>query len=360
MYNAPVTTAIRKTWGECWNTIKKDSGKYGNPDVRTAIIRGNFDGYVGWFIKPDSPPYTPIWAQWNAGKEWHYGAIERSWNLMYDIFLTQRGTVNGKKNRWLAGLPWGQIDVVPANTPLKRLNPYKTLIFLGWNSMTNTLYNNLIEYVKNGGTLFISVPHFNISRDGDRKEVVNDTYNVSKLLNGGDISELCGVKIMGKGSRISQIIKGNARINTLPSSAYYIANLKITRPSVTTIISAYTGMKKPVIIEHSLGNGHVFLLATWEYIGGKHTKKTVLEEVAAEVLRSIVKKNRGNIFITEKASNNPGQNCEAIAWANFPASNQTSFINTDMDHSHTIDVHLNGKIQTIKIKPNGKIVNVFY
>lgn len=360
MYNSPVTTAIRKTWGECWNTIKKDRGKLGTPEVRTAIIRGNFDGYVGWFINPSLPPYTPIWAQWNAGKEWHYCAIERSWDLMYDIFLTERGTVNGKRNRWLAGLPQGQFDVVPANIPLQRLNSYKTLIFLGWNSMTNTLYNNLIEYVKNGGTLFISVPHFNIPRDGDRKEVVNDSYNVSGLLRGGDLSELCGVKITGKGNRISQIMKKNKKLNTLPSSAYNIANLKIISPSVTTVISAYAGMKKPLIIEHSLGKGHVFLLATWEYVGGKYLRKTVLEEVVSEVLRSIVKRNCGNIFITEKGADNPGQNCEAIAWANFPANKQVSFINTDMDHIHTIDIHLNGKIRTIKIEPNGKIANVFY
>jgi len=360
MYDAPVTTAIRKTWGECWKTIKKDEVKHGLPEVRTAIVHGNLDGYVGWFIDPNVPPHTPVWAQWNAGEEWQYGAIERSWNLMTDVFLTERGTVNGKRNRWLAGLPWGQFDVVPANIPIQKLHSYKTLIFLGWNSMTDTIYNNLIKYVKNGGSLFISVPHFNVPRDGDRKDVVDDTYSASNLFRGGDLRELCGVKIIGKGNQITQIINGNTKLNTLPSSSYYVANVKITGSSVNTLISADAGMKKPLIIEHSFGKGHVFLLATWEYPGGKDSEKTTMEKVVSEVLRSIVKKNRGDIFITEKNSDKPELNCEAIAWTNFPASRQVSLINTDMDHSHVIDVHLKGKIQTIEIKPDGKITDVFY
>lgn len=100
-------------------------------------------------------------------------------------------------NIYLSGTPYGQVDVVSfAKDQISAafLNKnYKALLFSGWNTCSDRQYAILKEYVYNGGTLFISLPQLSTN------ETRNFNFGVDELVNGGDFSELCGVKVKGKG-----------------------------------------------------------------------------------------------------------------------------------------------------------------
>ena len=41
------------------------------------------------------------------------------------------------------GTPYGLADIVPAEAPADALSRYRSLLFLGWNTMTDEPYRNL-------------------------------------------------------------------------------------------------------------------------------------------------------------------------------------------------------------------------
>lgn len=64
---------------------------------------------------------------------------------------------------FLSGTPYGQVDVISfandnADADFLSAN-YKALLFTGWNISSEKQYAELLRYVQNGGTLFVSIPH---------------------------------------------------------------------------------------------------------------------------------------------------------------------------------------------------------
>ena len=72
----------------------------------------------------------------------------------------------------------------------------KALLFSGWDTASETQYRELIRYVSEGGTLFLAIPHLstNLTRNYNH-------YGVEELVRGGDFSELCGMRVRGRGKR---------------------------------------------------------------------------------------------------------------------------------------------------------------
>ena len=57
------------------------------------------------------------------------------------------------------GPAYGIYDVVPIESDVSLLKKYEYLMFLGWNSMTEEIYEKLKEYVACGGKLLLSAAH---------------------------------------------------------------------------------------------------------------------------------------------------------------------------------------------------------
>ena len=73
------------------------------------------------------------------------------------------------RNGWLAGTPYGQVDVMQIDdeSTLADLRRYDLLVFGGWNTMTPHVKDVLERYVKGGGTLVMSRPELTTRTDRD-------------------------------------------------------------------------------------------------------------------------------------------------------------------------------------------------
>ena len=253
-----------------------DQRPAGGPRARVAFVQGNLDSYSGGW----GGGYA-----WNQFKdEWAYGDAEHAWKIVKEI---------NKKRDWFepdcyerdgldvsAGAPEGTYDVIPANASLEAMQRYECLIFVGWNTMTEEIYNKLVSYVTNGGKLLITAAHLNTNpaRGG-----------ASTYLNGGDMSELLGCKLTGK-TTYTGLGHRFVSESAVPGVCYPFPRLKPADPiyscgnvhyAEAEIVDANVCAMlsdsflhnevpmTPTVIEHALGKGHVIFHTTTDYAGNE-------------------------------------------------------------------------------------------
>jgi hypothetical protein len=259
-----------------FDKFTKDQRPAGGPRARVAFIQGNLDSYSGGW----GGGY--VWSQFKD--EWAYGDAEHAWKIVKEI---------NKKRDWFepdcyerdgldvsAGAPDGSFDVIPAVASLEAMQRYECLIFVGWNTMTDELYEKLVAYVKNGGKLLITAAHLNTNPVRGGKP----TYP-----NGGDVGELLGCKLTGKtaytglGHRfVSESGIGNMHYpfpNLKPADPIYscgnvhYAETEITVGTVCAMLSdSFLHNDVPLtstVIEHKLGKGHTVFLTATDYAGNE-------------------------------------------------------------------------------------------
>ena len=174
----PRTQAYVKVMRDFAKFTIEDARPEGGPKVRVAFVRGNLDG--------SSYRHSggTLW-RGHQQKEYGYGPAEFSWRILEDLQRKRRWCdVHNYGDIDLSGAPgYGLYDVIPADVGADIFAKYDYLIFVGWNSMTQEIYDNLKAYVKQGGRLFMTAAHLNtsIQRDGS-----------ISLLNGGNVSDLFG------------------------------------------------------------------------------------------------------------------------------------------------------------------------
>ncbi len=133
-----------------------------------GFIYGRYDGFRSFakdtvFARQDSNTADP----------------ELSWellNIFYplevangDIYLHPCPT--DREVGMLTGTPRGNVDVIPMEASTQKLMAYKALAFLGFNKALSEDMDKLCEYVTNGGTLLIGLPH--LSTTSMRGDVVS-------------------------------------------------------------------------------------------------------------------------------------------------------------------------------------------
>lgn len=165
----------------------KDS-RQGNPNVDLAFVYGNLESM---FWRPDDriPELADsgnwddvVWGKWpNTQYRWLWKATD-AW--LPPLHLEAFGK-NETLTKMFCGSPYGSVDVV---SPYVNLSHYKAIAFLGWNTMDEQIYRNLLKYVKDGGILFICGCHFDTRIDFN---------GVPRLLRDGKLHELIGADIVG-------------------------------------------------------------------------------------------------------------------------------------------------------------------
>ena len=256
---------------ECF---RKDQRPAGGPRARVAFIQGNLDSFSGGW----GGGYA--WSQFKD--EWAYGDAEHAWRIVKEI---------NKKRDWFepdcyaqrgldtsAGAPDGTFDVLPASASVQAMSRYEALIFVGWNTMTDELYQKLVAYVKNGGKLLITAAHLN----------TNPVRGGAPIYpNGGNVSELLGCKLTGE---VTYTGLGHRFVSesAIPGMCYPFPKLKPADPiySCGNVHYAESEMAggtvcamlsdsflhndtpmTPTVIEHTLGKGHVVFLSATDYAG---------------------------------------------------------------------------------------------
>ncbi len=187
----------------------------------------------------------------------------RTWVAAQEILTpSPKAAIAPYPNLWLAGSPFGQVDVVgiDEHTRLRDLVRYKLLAYAGWNSMTAEIMSLLSDYVKKGGTLFISLPHFSTRDDREYRN-----YTVTDLIHNGDLSELIDLSVCGMTN-----ICGTARsTDEFRCEGLCFTNELIARVTIGREVKVVATLPDgtPILVSQTLGKGKVYLLLTWEYAG---------------------------------------------------------------------------------------------
>ena len=218
------------------------------------------------------------------------------------------------KNRFLAGSPFGQVDVVGVDdlTRLDDLTRYKILIYSGWNTMTPNIFRLLYEYANQGGTLVLAVPHFCTRTD---REAVD--YTSHDLIQDGNLAPLMDVRITGR-----ETFRGEWM-------AQYESSKSLVQKDFGTIRT----------LEQARGQGKVILLLNWEYPG-----KPSLAADFQRIVREQAKK-----FSYDVTLDADEETCTYLCWAVYPG--RVYVQNIDCNQTRTCVLNIGSKRISLEIPP---------
>lgn len=278
--------------------VRADDRPAGNPVVKVAFMQGNLDSWVGTG-RQSLCTGSFAWSQFN-GREWGYDEPEWAWNLLDEI---------GKKRKWwefdsyacdgrdLSSLPpYGIYDIIPASSSTEVMAKYDTIIYCGWNTMTEDQLTRLEAYVEQGGTLLMTAAHLNTS--SKRKAEFSPVRS-------GDLSRLFGVKLSGKTFasgvgmkfRTDSMVDGvlyprslNSYNDPLFSLGYvdYAETELCGAVPVATLEDSFHFVDQPgqpTILENKLGKGVAILMTTVNY-PGKNSVYPLYRFLVKELMRA--------------------------------------------------------------------------
>ena len=269
-FASPQMKRVRGVIREAWQFARIHQRPSNGPKTTLGLLHGKHDGTPGLWNR-----YA--WGQYFDDK-WLEGPAERGWQLVDKLHRKEqwpKESVQGETD-FSGQPPFGQYDIVPIEADLDVLKQYTCLLCPGWNTMTADVYRKLKSYVRGGGRLVMYLPQ--LSTRTDRAKPM-------RLLNGGDFSDLFGVKIKGRYKTDVRGVKCVAdssvrswrfplwRHNTDPR---FIGNFTPARVQVTSakVISVWSDfyyvpmedlITKPMLVENRVGKGTAWLVTAWEY-----------------------------------------------------------------------------------------------
>jgi len=238
----------------------------GGPEVNVGLVQGNFDGYRG--------AAGHIWDQ----PGWLLNDHDRGWEFL-NVFLPEAGRVadnsgmqDHRRSRF-SGAPYGLVDIVPAEAPIEALARYRSLLFMGWNTMSPAIYQNLKEYVRRGGRLVMWATHLNASADRSHADVNHRFYR------DGDYMDLFGARVRipprdatGAGWRNARTMVNTVQwvrpgAHRFPVGKLYYINWPTGGLDSTLArgvrVLAVTDSGRPFVTENPLGKGRAVLVHSY-------------------------------------------------------------------------------------------------
>ena len=265
------------------------------PEVRLGVVKGKYDGWSGTMSSME-------WRQSHGSPEYLSSSPERGWDYL-DVLWPGKGRGNDyplqdNKTPWLLGAPYGQVDVVPVEAKAAALSRYKTLLFLGWNTMDAAQFGRLTEFVEGGGTLFMAVPHLSTAK---RRPSGFCNPPEMELIRGGRIEELFGVRVKGCGGyhdRINVIDVVSPGKIGLPAGRRFQMETALF-PAVVqkegARVLARSHDKRPILVENRVGKGTTYLLCIWDYPG-----LNAYQEIMRVLVEKFAKYSQGSIEVVSE------------------------------------------------------------
>ena len=131
----------------------------------------------------------------------------------------------------------------------------------------------LRQYVEVGGILLTGIPQFSTHI---RRDFLSDMEDLA-LYQEGDLQELCGIRVTGKGSRYSgqwnsanRVAMPSPELSALPSDHCmedghgYLAEVEL---SGAQIVAWDSDTGKPMLVRYACGKGWVYTFTLWAYPG---------------------------------------------------------------------------------------------
>jgi len=356
-YHSPAARRYRKEISDFYDFVKANGTPEGQPEASIAIAKGNND-LCGHEFSPNGA-IGGMYTIAEKNPAWFYGAPERGWDIVKKVFYPRPPVLAPWLNLFLSGTPYGMVDIVSFardHATADFLSAYKALLFCGWNTASDKQYSELTRYVQDGGTLFIAIPHLstNVTRN-------YAAYGVDELVNAGDFSELCGVKVRGKGQRYHWAtapdrkgelgFKHPRRFGIMGTC---MGDIEITDPAAETLAVDDEEMY-PILLRRQCGKGTVYFLNSWAYPGAFDVDKGPGATIGSPgligmIYRHIASKCRGNIWITDNGKA-PGAECEYVSFSHFPEAARICLMNIDFDHPHSFMLHQGETNERIELDP---------
>lgn len=334
----------RKTARDFSSFIKEDLRPAGGPIVKTAFVQGNLDSWGSW-------GGSSIWGQFGR-EQWGHNDAEHAWRILEELGSKRNwyDTANYGENDLSAAPANGLYDVIPAESGFDVMSRYDCLIFTGWNTMTQEIYDNLESYVENGGMLFMLASHLNTSdcRDGN-----------IKLINDGALDRLFGCRLDNCGFRSNAGVKfrKSSITETLmyPGTANYVcdpvyshgyasyAHVQLKGATAAARLSesfAEQDFEKlpAAIIENRLGKGTAILFTTLEH-AGNGSVYPLYRTVVREMLASCHRENPVKVY---------GASCVRFA---VYEGDVIYLLNTDYDSGAEVIIERRGKTFRETLRP---------
>ncbi|MBE6934547.1 MAG: hypothetical protein E7462_05835 [Ruminococcaceae bacterium] len=266
--------------------IREDFRPKGGPKVKVAFVQGNLDAYSPWRSG------SAMWNNYND-KNFGYSTPEFVWRLFDEITVKRNwADIHNFGDIDLSGAPaYGTYDIINAADGYETMSRYDYLIFTGWNTMTEEIYENLKKFVQNGGRLFMTAAHLNTTdkRDGEMK-----------LIHDGDVSDLFGCVLDAENTNI--LNHGYKFLESLVPEFKYPADMwfdplfsegYVKYPTITLKGAQPTGKlsqdfdEKDVdampiwMTENKVGDGYAVLMTSLDYpsMSGYTIYKAVVREM---------------------------------------------------------------------------------
>lgn len=254
-----------------------------------------------------------------------------------------------KRRYYFSGTPYGDYDCVPIESSADYLKDnYKLIANLGWNTLIEEDYQKLKTFVENGGILLTGIPQFSTHIE---REFLLDMQDLA-LYNNGDLSDLTGIKVLGKGVEYSRQwnSKNREKIfeselsaicsdNELEDGTPYLADVELKGAQ---IIAWDKASGKPMLVKYKLGKGWVYTLTLWDYPGHEQ-----FQTFSATWLEVLAKDARGKIYIEDQS--------KQVFWTTWVNGNTTEImmLNTDYfipGNQKTVNLVINEKSYPIDVK----------
>ncbi len=286
--------------GKCVRNIAFLEGRYAAP----------FNGFI---CDVEQDPHYSVWGMFgNNDPTWGHGQPEKCRQLL-DVLMPGASTHPlrqrfDKRRFFFSGTPYGDFDCVPVEANADYLNNYKLILNLGWNTALTEDCDKLRGFVENGGVLLTGIPQFSTHV---KRQFLADMEDLA-LLNDGDLSEFCGIKVNGKGVEYCGQWNCKQRekmpepeLSAMPSDSIdedgkaILADIELCGAEVVAWDSA---SGKPMLVRYNIGKGAVYTFTLWAYPGHEQFQhfcaSWVAKLSAAALPETYVEDATGEIFWT--------------------------------------------------------------
>ena len=257
-----------------------------------AFVEGRYAApFNGFICDVEQTPDYSVWGKFgNNDPMWGHNQVEKCRQIL-DVLMPGASTQPlrqdfNKRRFFFSGTPYGDFDQVPAEAGSDYLKNYSLLLHLGWNTMIDEDYNKLKTFVEDGGTLLIGLTQFSTHVKRDFLRSMDDLA----LYNNGDLAELCGVRVRGRGELFSSQWNAVGRENfpevklsAIPSRSRnedgecHLADIELAGAEPFIWDAA---KRLPLVVRHRCGKGYVYLLTAYAYFGHEELQQVMANLVA--------------------------------------------------------------------------------
>ncbi len=250
-----------------------------------AFLEGRYAApFNGFICDVEQDPNYSVWGLYgNHSHEWGHRQPEKCRQIL-DVLMKGASTHPfrqkfDERRFYFSGTPYGDFDCIPVEASSDYIGNYKLLLNLGWNTMIDEDYEKLKSFVEAGGVLLTGIPQFSTHT---KRDFLRDMDDLA-LYRGGDLSELCGFKALGRGEvycgQWNSSLKGvvtEPELSAMPNDfteedgVAYLEKIDLTTAEVVAW-DTFTG--EPVLVRNKVGEGYVYTLTFHAYPGHEKFQK---------------------------------------------------------------------------------------